>query len=364
MKLPPLLKAVLIVVLLFGIFAGLYFAKQFLIPFTLAAVLSMLFLPVSRWLERIGANRAIAAIACILILLSVFAGLVALVSWQVNQLMEDKAKLEQQAKKAYSDLQNTIDKTFGVTPQKQEEMIQKQQQQSGGAGGKILSSISGFFIDAIIMIVYIFFFMYSRSHVKKAILQMVPQERKKKADKVITDTAHVTQQYLTGLGMMIFCLWIMYGIGFSLLGVKNALFFAILCGILEIIPFIGNVIGTTITILVTVAQGSDMTIILGIVIVYALVQFIQGNVLEPLIVGAEVNINALATIIVLVIGDQLWGIPGVVLAIPLLGITKVICDNVEPLKPIGFLIGQEKKEKSGDMMNKVKGWFKNLKPST
>ena len=107
-----------------------------------------------------------------------------------------------------------------------------------------------------------------------------------------------------------------------------------------------------------IAQGGDVTMVLGIVIVYAIVQFIQGNLLEPLIVGAEVNVNALATIIVLVLGDQLWGIPGIVLAIPLLGITKVICDNVEGLKPIGFLIGQEKKAADPRYINKIKGWFK------
>ena len=87
--------------------------------------------------------------------------------------------------------------------------------------------------------------------------------------------------------------------------------------------------------------------IIGVLITYALVQFLQTYILEPLVVGAEVNINHLFTIIVLVVGELVWGIPGMVLAIPLLGIVKIICDHIEPLKPYGFLIGQQKKKKSG-----------------
>jgi predicted PurR-regulated permease PerM len=75
-------------------------------------------------------------------------------------------------------------------------------------------------------------------------------------------------------------------------------------------------------------------------------------------VGAEVNINPLFTIIAIVLGETVWGIPGMILAIPLLGIFKIICDNVESLKPYGFLIGEEKKKKGPGMMDKVKGWFK------
>jgi predicted PurR-regulated permease PerM len=137
----------------------------------------------------------------------------------------------------------------------------------------------------------------------------------------------------------------MYGIGFSIAGVKNAFFFAILCGLLEIIPFVGNLAGTALTVLMALTQGGGGNIVIGVLITYALVQFIQTYILEPLVVGAEVNINPLFTIIAIVLGELIWGVPGMVLAIPLTGIFKIICDNVESLKPYGFLIGKEKKKK-------------------
>ena len=92
-------------------------------------------------------------------------------------------------------------------------------------------------------------------------------------------------------------------------------------------------------------------------ITYAIVQFLQTYILEPLVVGSGVNINPLFTIGGIVAGELVWGVPGMILAIPTMGMAKIICDHIEPLKPYGFLIGEEKKSKTG-LVDKVKGWFK------
>jgi predicted PurR-regulated permease PerM len=127
---------------------------------------------------------------------------------------------------------------------------------------------------------------------------------------------------------------------------------------LEIIPFVGNITGTTLTVLVTTLNGGDSTKIIGIIITYGIVQFIQGWFLEPLILGAQVKINPLFTIIALILGELLWGISGVILAIPITAIFKIICDNVEPLKPYGFLIGEiNEGKKDRNLLKKIKEKF-------
>jgi predicted PurR-regulated permease PerM len=150
----------------------------------------------------------------------------------------------------------------------------------------------------------------------------------------------------------------MYGIGFSIIGVENALLFAILCGLLEIIPYVGNITGTLLTVSVSAIHGANPSLLGGIVIVYVIVQFIQGWFLEPLILGPQVKINPLFTIIVLVIGQLLWGISGLILAIPLTAIFKIICDHIEALKPYGFLIGEiEEPKKRGFLIQKWKNYM-------
>ena len=157
---------------------------------------------------------------------------------------------------------------------------------------------------------------------------------------------------------MIVCLWVLYSIGFSIVGVKNAFFFAILCGLLEIVPFVGNLTGSMLTALMALAQGGGAPVLIGVLITYGTVQLFQSYVLEPLVVGSNVNINPLFTIVILIVGELVWGIAGMVLAIPLLGIFKIICDHVEPLKPYGYLIGGDRKNKSGKWIDKLKAVFK------
>ena len=153
---------------------------------------------------------------------------------------------------------------------------------------------------------------------------------------------------------MIVCLWIMYGIGFAVIGIKNPFMFAIICGLMEIIPFIGNITGTTLTVLVSAVNGANLNVLGGIVLIYGIVQFIQGWVLEPLILGPQVKINPLFTIIALVLGEIIWGIPGIILAIPITAIFKITCDHIESLKPFGFLIGEIKKNKKNSPLFKRK----------
>jgi predicted PurR-regulated permease PerM len=187
---------------------------------------------------------------------------------------------------------------------------------------------------------------------------VVPSGNKDDALSVMSKCTKVTSKYLSGLGLMIVMLWVLYGIGFSIVGVKNAIFFAILCGLLEIIPFVGNITGTGITIIMAFTQGGGSGMVIGILVTYGIVQFLQTYILEPLVVGSEVNINPLFTIVVIVVGELVWGVPGMVLAIPTLGMLKIVCDHIEPLKPYGFLIGKESKGDDKNLLDKVKGWFK------
>lgn len=342
-------RTVLVLLFLFLVLAGLYYAKGFLVPVAFAGLLAMLLMPVSVWLERKGFPRVLAIIISMLVLIAFFAGIIWLLTWQVSDLAKDAGNIEKNLLKKLGELKKFISDTFGISLQKQNEIFNKQKENAGSGGAQVtglFAMLGGFLTNLVLCLVYIFLFLYFRSHIKKFILKLVPDEKMTEAQEVIENSREVAQKYLTGLAMMIGCLWVMYSIGFSIVGVKSPIFFAILCGLLEIVPFVGNLAGTSITVLVSIAQGGDSSLIIGILITYALVQFIQTYILEPLVVGAEVNINPLFTIMGIVIGEMVWGIPGMILAIPLLAIVKIICDHVEALKPYGFLLGTDKTKKT------------------
>ena len=358
---PLLTRTLKVLFLVFLVVCGLYFGRPFLIPVAFAGILAMLFLPLSRTLEKRGINKAIAAIICILILLAFFAGIGGLLAWKISDLAGDVTQMEKRISETITQLRSAISDTFGISPEKQQELLKKQQSSGGGIGSAVtgfMSSLMGLLANALIVLVYIFLFLFYRSHLKKFIMKLVPADERNNAEKVVQKASRVAYKYLSGLAVMIVALWIMYGIGFSIAGVKNAIFFAILCGILEIVPFVGNITGTSLTVLMALTQGGGSGIIIGILVTYALVQFIQTYILEPLVVGSEVKINPLFTILSIILGELLWGVAGMILAIPILGILKIVCDHIPALQPYGFLVSEEKtKKKDSGILKKLKEKF-------
>ena len=344
--------------LVFLVTAGLYVAKDFLIPFAIGGVLATLFLPFCKWMEKKKVPRIVASFICLFALLLAVAGFFALVGWQISSLVTDVSLVKQKVVETTAQLQQYLLAHFGISLNEQKDMLKNQQDSISAFLSSLAGSLSFILTSSILVLVYLLLLLIYRGHIKVFILKLSAAEQKENVEQVLLRATNVSQQYLVGLAKMIVCLWVMYGIGFSVLGVKNAILFAVICGFLEIVPFIGNITGTAITVLVAAVNGGSFAMLGGIVLTYGIVQLIQGWVLEPLILGPQVKINPFFTIIALVLGELIWGIPGIVLAIPLTAMFKIVCDHVESLKPYGFLIGEiETNTTALNFVTRIKNWF-------
>ncbi|MEO6150020.1 MAG: AI-2E family transporter [Mucilaginibacter sp.] len=353
-------RSVLVLFFFFLVFSGLYFASEFLVPLAISAILAMLFIGFSNFLERKGMNRGFSSLCSVLLLLISVSVIILLLSLQLSEFAADFDIMKKKLTELLLNLQRWVHATVGISVKQQDEMLKQGQEAGNNAGGMaaaVLAAVMGMAVNIVLGLVYMFLLLYNRSRIKKFFIMLVPNSVNEKTDMVIHESAQVAQKYLSGLGTMIVMLWIMYGVGFSLVGVENAIFFAILCGVLEIVPFIGNLTGTTITVLAVLVQGGNNTMVIGVICTYLFIQFIQTYILEPLVVGEQVSINPLFTIMAIVVGELVWGIPGMILAIPMLGIVKIICDNVPELKPYGFLIGCEPKKKKTGVIDRLKKLF-------
>lgn len=335
----------------FLFFTGLHFAKDILIPFALATMLAMIFLPICTWLEKKRIHKAIAPLICIVLFMLVFAGIGSMIAWQISELSTDAVSIEKRILEITNGIKESVFEYSGISGAEQSKLISDQKSIFADLFLNLLGSITSIITKTLLMLVYVYLLLLYRNHIFEFILKLSHTNDKENNIKdLLKNAVSITQQYLIGLTKMIMLLWVMYSIGFYIAGVKNPIFFAIICGMLEIIPFIGNITGTAITILTSVLQGGSPGMVFGIVLAYSIIQLIQGWILEPLILGPQVKINPLFTILALVIGETIWGIPGIILAIPLTGMFKIVCDHVEVLKPYGFLIGEIK---SSPVENKI-----------
>jgi predicted PurR-regulated permease PerM len=326
--------------LAFLVFAGLYYAKVFLMPLFIGGILATLFLPFCNWMEKKKINKAAAVLVSLLSLLSIVAFVFTILSYKIYDFLDDFAMIKREALSAFDKIQMYVYDHLNLSFKEQIQILKKEQPSYGNIMQMVFASLTSLLTNFILVLVYFIFLLYYRFHIKVFFLKQTVVAQQEQMEHLIDSAANISQQYLVGVFKMIGILWIMYGIGFSIIGVKNALFFAVLCGLLEIIPYIGNITGTLLTLVVAATQGANLTLLGGIVFVYGTVQLIQGWLLEPLILGPQVKINPLFTIISLVLGELLWGIPGLILAIPAIAMIKIVCDHIEALKPYGFLIGE------------------------
>ena len=228
-------KSVKVLLLTFLSFALLYYGRPFLVPFLLASLLAMLLLPLCSRLERI-INKVAAVSISLFLLLSIISLLIYIIGLQISDVSDNASQIEKNVTIKLGQLREFLTNTLGISAQRQQEILQEQQPSTGKISNMITgfaASFGGFLTDFIIVTVYIFLFLLFRSQFQKFILMLVPRSEKEAAQTIMHDVRKVAQKYLTGLAIMIACLWVMYGVGFYVIGVKNPVFFAILCGMVR-----------------------------------------------------------------------------------------------------------------------------------
>ena len=323
----------------------LYCARAVFMPLALAGMLALVFKRFCDWLERRRAPRLVTAILCGVIFTAVVAGVVLLINWYIHRFAADD-QLQKRIGGVISQAKEFLKDQWGLNMRSGKGMSALLSSADAGTmTTSVLGNLIAVLIHLILVVVYMIMLLTMRGHIKDFFLRLVKPENEEKIRHVLSRSVVVAQEYLFGMMMIIVFLWVMYGIGFSLIGVRYALFFAILCGVLEIIPFVGNITGSTLTCVMALSQGGGLHMVLGILVAYSVIQFVQFYIVSPLVMREQVNLSPLFTIVVLIAGELLWGIPGMILAIPCLGILKVVCDEVEFLKSFGFLLGRTKATK-------------------
>lgn len=211
----------------------------------------------------------------------------------------------------------------------------------GARAAKFVRSVFNFMGVYLLTFVYIFFILNYRRHFRKFLLRLFPDERKMQIEKILTESADVVQKYLFGRIILMGILAVLYAIGLGLSGVDNFILVALIASVLTIIPWIGNVIGLAMAMVFGYLTSGDLNILWGIVMTFTLSQFVESYILQPYIVGDKVGLHPFFVIVFVMLGGAVWGLIGMVLAIPLMAIFTVVFQNVEKLKPFGFLFGKE-----------------------
>jgi AI-2 transport protein TqsA len=207
----------------------------------------------------------------------------------------------------------------------------------------IFASILEVFIWIIFVLIYTYFMLYHRRLLYRFVTGLFRNERLSEVNEVIIETRTIINHYIIGLLLEMGIMTIVNCSVFAIMGIKYSLFLGMLAAVLNIIPYLGIYTAILICMLVTFTNGGGASAIsVGVVLI--VIHFLDANILMPRIVGSRVKMNALITILAVVIGNQIWGIAGMLLFIPLVAILKIIFEHVDGLASWALLIGSEEKE--------------------
>ena len=311
---------------------------MFLIFFT------FLLFPISSKLEKYKIPRAFAIIISIFIAIIFFGGLIYFFVDQLNSFRDDLPQLKIQLANKGSRILEWIETKTRIPQENQIFWLKEKLTASANSSSGLLMGIfstTGTFLAMFALIpFYIFFLTYFREKYKRFIL-LVAEENQKQALEILRKISLVSRKYLKGVFLDVMILSVLGSVGYLLLDIRHAILFGVLAAILNIIPYVGVLFGSLLPIMMAIITKDEIGYAIGALAVAVVVQFIDNNFISPYVVGSSVSINPLTAIIVLIIGALVWGIAGMVLSIPIAGMMKVAFDNIDSLKPYGYLIGEE-----------------------
>lgn len=324
----------------------LYVGQAIIVPLCFSVLLATLLLPIVNFLQRrLRFPKVLAIILSIFVSLILIVGIFYLLSHQVSLFLQDFDVIKERLADLFTSLQRWVDTTFNVDASAQRQYLRETAEnikESGpGMLGKTVGTITEMLAYVVFLPIYTFLILYYRGLIKKFIVAVF----KRGDDQQVTDVLHqsqsISQSYVVGLLIDMTIVFALNSLGFLILGIKYAVFLALVAALLNLVPYIGMLIANIFCMLITLVSSPYLSDVVWVAVILAVVQFIDNNFLIPLVVGNKVRINALVTIVGVVLGGALAGISGMFLAIPALAVMKVIFDHVESLKPWGMLLGDD-----------------------
>ncbi|MGO4771407.1 AI-2E family transporter [Flavobacterium sp. W22_SRS_FK3] len=336
-----------------------YIGSDIITPVLLAFLFTVLLIPLHSLLHiKLSFPNYLASFITVLIFVLFIAAILAFISYQVTDIANDFDIIKKNAISFFNNVQSYINEKFQISIWEQKKYIEKVTKDSvqNGTGtiGTAIGSLSDVLFDSMLVIVYTFLFLLYKTHFILFLAKLFNKDEHARLREIITQIKISINNYILGLIFEMFVVSILTGLGLWIIGVKYFILLGLITGILNLIPYIGIMIAGVLTILSSLTGTPEVSIVIGILVVNIIVQFIDNNILVPLIINSKVEINALVSIIGIIIGGAVAGISGMFLAIPLLAILKIIFDRIESLEPWGYVMGNHMPKKFTWRIRKLK----------
>lgn len=322
----------------------LYFGRSLFVPLSYSLLIALVLYPVCKWLEDHRWPRSLAISLGLLIVLVLFGILVGLVFVQVNVLRHDLPQLLAKLKPSIAGLQQWIASAFNISVEAQNEWWKQLLHNAGNSTGNILqatiTATAGGLFTLFLVPVYAALLLYNREVFVKFLARLTGSRYSRQLHVILKETTHTYFNFIKGMAMVYVIVGILNSIGLMALGIPHAILFGMLTAIMTIIPYIGIIISALLPITIAWITKDSIWYPLGVIAVFTIVQYLEANLIFPKVVATQLKISTWATLVAIVAGGLLWGVSGMILFIPFIGILKILSDHIPEWEALKILLGR------------------------
>ncbi|NGM61408.1 AI-2E family transporter [Sphingobacterium sp. SGG-5] len=326
----------------------MYLSQSVLLPLLFATLISISLFPLARFFERIRLGRALSALLSVTIAIAIISAILWFIVHQSIIIGKDATAITSKVLSVLDGGQEWLYEKFGIGKNQVLDKLREQGNKSLENVGSVITatfgSIGSMLASAILVPLYSFFMLYYRDFFREFFFRAFKSTPQQKVNEVLNKIYNVVQSYLVGLITVMGIVAVLNTVGLMAMGIDYAWFFGTLASLLMLLPYIGIAIGSILPALFALAVKDSAWYAIGVVAWFQVVQFLEGNIITPNIVGSKVSINPLMAIIGILLGGMLFGLAGLILALPFIATLKVLFDAIPNMQAFGFLIGEPEKE--------------------
>lgn len=329
--------------------AVLYFGRALFIPLAFSLLIALILYPFCKWLEKHKWPRSIAIAASLIIVILLFTAILWLLLWQLNYLKNDLPVLLQKIQSALQQLQQWVNDKVGVAFNLETGWMENAARNSGGNIGSFIQSVfksmGGLLFSLFLIPVFTALFLYHREQFVQFLKALIPEKYHQRLNTILHEASYAYNKYIIGLIKVYLIVGTLNSIGLLLLGVEHAILFGMLTAFMTMVPYIGIIISSLLPITVAWVTTDSLLYPLGVVGIFAFVQYLENAVIFPKVVGQQLNVSTWAILVAMLAGGIIWGISGMVLFMPFVAILKIISGHIEEWRPLNILLSRTEKPK-------------------
>jgi AI-2 transport protein TqsA len=336
---PFYIKAPMVIIGIYLFFYIMFLLQDILVPFAFAGLIAILLNPLYNKFQHWKVNKVVAISLTIFIAILVLAGILFFLSSQIIQFGEMIPQLKEKTVSLLNDVQHWLSVTFNISIEKQMKMVNDAINGSKAYVGQTLNTVFGILSFFVLIPLYVFLLLFYKPLILNFIFEIFEEDSEEQVAEILKETKSAVQSYIVGLMIEASIIAALNSAALLILGVKYAILIGVIGAMLNLIPYIGGIVAILLPVLVSFVTKDGYTTPVLIIVSYTVIQFLDNNVIVPRVVSSKVSVNALISILVVLLGGTLWGFSGMFLSIPFVAVLKIIFDHIEELKPWGKLLG-------------------------